>query len=333
MKRILKSLNKNIKTTSTAQEILIKYNERTLWRKDAEGRIAMTIACNDTQSIPKVKNAGKILKKDGAEIQIMHNGVQVLAGGYHGAWMQSIIEVLKGHHEPQEERVFYEILKKIPDSANMIELGAFWAFYSLWFHKEKKKALNICCEPDPTNLEIGEKNAGLNNFGNIHFLDVASGEKDGRRVKIVMDSDPSVVRKVKVRSIDSLVNEYKLNKLDLLHMDIQGVELDALHGATKTITSGKLRFLIVSTHHYFFSKDPLTHRKCLDFIREHGGHIISSHTVLESFSGDGLIAASFWAEDKDMTIDVQLNHTDNSLFRSYEEDIAILMDAYDKRLN
>ncbi len=311
-----------------AYELLTGVNEHSLWKKGAEGRVAMTVSCSDTSSIPKVKDAGKVVEKGGKRVQVMHNGVLVHAGGYHGDWMQAIISTLRGHHEPQEERVFYEILKRIPTKASMIELGAFWSFYSLWFHKEKPESVNICCEPDPVNLEIGEMNAKLNNFSDIIFLDAAAGSVDGEMINLVMDSDPSKARKVLVRSVDSIVNEYSLDRLDLLHMDIQGVELDALNGAMETIKSGKLRFLIVSTHHYFFSKDPMTHQKCIDFIRDNGGHIIASHTVLESFSGDGLIAASFFPEDTDIHIDLQLNHTDNSLFRSYEEDISILVNAY-----
>lgn len=41
----------------------------------------------------------------------MHNGVKVIAGGYYGSWMTEIIRLLQGHHEPQEERVFYENIK------------------------------------------------------------------------------------------------------------------------------------------------------------------------------------------------------------------------------
>ena len=66
-------------------------------------------------------------------MQIMHNGIRVLAGGYYGAWMQDLITRCKGVHEPQEEVVFAEIMKHLSDDATMIELGGFWSYYSIWF--------------------------------------------------------------------------------------------------------------------------------------------------------------------------------------------------------
>lgn len=327
-KTLLKSNSKSRETSPSAIDVLLT---ESIWAKDGPGRTAMTVSCRDTDYIPKVKNAGKIQTKGGHKVQIMHNGLLVTAGGYHGDWMSKIITTLKGHHEPQEEKVFYEILKKIGDGATMIELGSFWSYYSLWFNKKVKNARNICCEPDTDNLEVGRLNAELNKAKNIDFIEVASGPEDGSVVELAMDSRPEVVKKVPVRSVDGLVKDYDIKCLDLLHMDIQGFELEALQGAVQTITAKKLRFLMVSTHHYFFSKDPLTHQKCIDFIKAHGGHIITSHTVLESFSGDGLIAASFSKKDADMSIGISINHTDDSLFRPYEKDLSLLMKAYNER--
>ena len=324
-----RKVKKDITASPRRKALDVLLSEEGVWAKDMNARIAMTIACRDTDYIPKVNDAGQTKVVEGEKVQVMHNGLLVKSGGYHGDWMSHIIKTLKGHHEPQEEKVFYEIVKKLPNKPTMIELGSFWAYYSLWVNKEKNSALNICCEPDKTNMGIGKVNARINKAKNIKFYDVASGKTDGEVVDLVMDSDPSKTEKVTIRTVDSLMKENKLRKLDLLHLDIQGVELDALEGAIETIKQGKLRFLIVSTHHYFFSGDPLTHQKCIDFIRHNGGHIVASHTVLESSSGDGLIAASFDSKDKGFKIDVSVNHTDDSLFRSYERDLAILINYYD----
>ena len=66
-------------------------------------RATMTISCRDAEAIPKVPNAGAVEVLDGTPVQIMHNGLKVLYGGYHGDWMANIIHGLRGHHEPQEE--------------------------------------------------------------------------------------------------------------------------------------------------------------------------------------------------------------------------------------
>jgi hypothetical protein len=82
------------------------------WRSDSEG-----------------PGPGKVISFEGKPVQIMHNGLRVVAGGYYGDWMTRIIERLHGHHEPQEEAVFHEILKLLPPDATMLELGGFWSYY------------------------------------------------------------------------------------------------------------------------------------------------------------------------------------------------------------
>jgi hypothetical protein len=90
-----------------------------------EQRAEMTASCRDCDHIPKVPDAGWVFAGDGRPVQIMHNGVRVVAGGYYGDWMTSIIARLHGHHEPQEEGVSYAILKNVTSDATMLELGGF----------------------------------------------------------------------------------------------------------------------------------------------------------------------------------------------------------------
>lgn len=327
MKRLKKLQSFKSSTEKRSAIDLLKHTDR-LWRMTEKERKEMTISCRDTDYIKKVKEAGNITQVNGVEVQVMHNGLRVENGGYHGEWMAEIIDSLKGHHEPQEEKVFYEVLKKLGSGASMIELGSFWSYYSVWFNTQIKNAKNVGVEPDPQNLALGERNAKLNN-ANITFIRGAAGAENGNEVEVVMEST-NLPETVRICSIDGLMLELKWDKLDLLHMDVQGFEFNALQGAINTINSKKLHFLFVSTHHYLFSGDPNTHGKCLEFIRSHGGHVISSHTVAESFSGDGLIVASFDDRDKDFIVQTSVNHTDKSLFRPYEEDIAILARAYDQ---
>src|SRR3954453_5900044 len=95
--------------------------------------IALTVACLDADALPKVEGAGDV--HDG--VQVMHNGVRVVEGGYYGEWMTEVIRRLRGHHEPQEEVAFHSVLERLSTTCGpspaMLELGAFWAYYSLWF--------------------------------------------------------------------------------------------------------------------------------------------------------------------------------------------------------
>lgn len=310
---------------STKDPIEILKNAPGLWHLNPSERSLLTKSCRDTDYIKKVKGAGTVKKINGQKVQTMHDGSIVVSGGYHGEWMQEVIRDLKGHHEPQEEKVFYEVLQKVRQDSWMIELGSFWAYYSIWFNRQIKGAKNICCEPDPSNLELGKVNAELNSV-NMNFVHSAAGSNDGQRVDIVMDSDNSRTVNVPIRTVDSLVEEYAVDRLEMLHIDVQGFEYDALRGCVETIRANKLRFVFISTHHYVFSNNPNTHQECLDFVVNHGGYIISSHTVPESFSGDGLIVASFNERDKDFQVPTSIAHTDRSLFRPSDLDLKILMD-------
>ncbi len=298
--------------------------------KSEQYRVAMTVSCHDCDSIPKVQHAGdtKVIKK--RQYQIMHNGILVESGGYFGDWMADIIKQLRGHHEPQEEKVFYELLAKLPPKSTMIELGSYWSYYSIWFNKAVPQARNICCEPDPKNLALGKRNAAINNAQNMTFIKSAAGSEDGKPIVFMtQEGEPEPVN-VPIRSVDGIIREHHLKQVDIVHMDVQGAELDALHGCEQAVKQGRIRFMMISTHHYLISRDVLMHEKCLALIRSWGGHIVAEHAVHESYSGDGLIVASFASEDKKLNIAVSCNRLKDSLFRSYTEDIDLLIRDYEK---
>lgn len=319
------------KRPPSAIEVLQSSNP---WRLSEKERVEMTVSCRDSDYIPKVKDAGKVYTQDdGSKVQIMHNGLKVVAGGYYGTLIEEITTRLNGHHEPQEEKVFNEILKRISGKKPvMIELGSFWAYYSMWFKHSLGNTLNICCEPDPQNIKLGIKNMEINGFKegkNLIFHNVAAGKNDLEEVSFEMDSSPGEKMRVQIQSVDGIAKREKLDRIDILHIDVQGVELSALLGAEESIKNGLVRFVVVSTHHYVFSGDPLTHQKCKDFLEKRGASIIASHNVVESFSGDGLIVASFDDRDKNFTVDISSN-SGAALFRPYEEDIALLLNKLDE---
>lgn len=304
------------------------------WRKDPAGRAAMTLACHDADYLPRVRNAGNSEVIKGVRVQIMHNGIVVKEAGYQGEWEAKIIEGLRGVHEPQEEKVFYEVLKRIKPGGMIIELGSWWCYYSMWFLKSIKNAKAICCEPDPENIKLGKLNMELNTFTldkEVTFYEAAAGSGDKEILDFTKENGEKA--EVEIRTVDGIVGEKNIKRLDILHVDIQGAELEALRGAEQSISKGVLRFVFVSTHHYSISGDPTIHQKCKDFIEQHGGVIIAEHSILESCSGDGLIVASFSAYDKDFHVEVSRQPSNNSLFRSAEEDVSILWANYNNMLN
>jgi FkbM family methyltransferase len=288
---------------------------------DEKRRIAMTVSCHDCDFIPKVEAAGTVVAASPFPYQLMHNGVRVLEHCYYGPWMTELIRLLRGHHEPQEEKVFYELLTHIDAGSTMVELGAFWSYYSLWFQHAVANANNFMVEPDPNNLEVGRKNFAMNGRSG-HFINASSGSKSTIGEPFYCESDGST-RSIPRLAVDDLVDQHKINRIELLLADVQGAELKALEGASRTIDAGKLRFVLVSTHHHSISHDPILHQKCLHFLRSRGAYILAEHSVSESYCGDGMIAASFLAIDRAIPeIPISRNTASQSLFPETEFDLA-----------
>jgi FkbM family methyltransferase len=283
-------------------------------------RIQMTASCADCESISKVPHAGEVFDGPNGRYQLMHNGVKVIENGYYGQWMTELIKRLHGHHEPQEEKAFKEILDYIPKNATMIELGSYWSYYSLWFQNHIANAKNFMIEPDPNNLEVGKINFDLNGMKG-YFHHAAIGKESGDPISFRCESD-NVIRQVPVISIDDFIAREGIRNVELLLSDIQGFELEMLEGSIKCLKQGIIRFVVISTHHHSISNDFFMHQKCLNFLREHGAYILIEHNIAESYSGDGLIVASFRSEDSSLpTIEVSRNHPENSLFQEIGIDL------------
>ena len=291
---------------------------------DNEQRVQLATKCHDADAVPKVPDAGAVkFRPDGTRVQVMHNGLEVLADGYYGEWMTRLIELCKGHHEPQEEVIFHEVVKHLPATAHMLELGSFWGYYTLWFLQGHPDRKAIALEPDPAHLLVGETNARLNGL-QPHFLAgaVNAEPSEGKRFR-TEESGEVVTRRF---SVPQIMTEWKIDLLDLLHCDTQGAELAVLGSCAELFLNNRISWVFVSTHAHQISNDPLTHQRCLAFLKHVGGSIVVEHDVHESYSGDGLIVARFGTQPLDWTIPVlSRNRYSESYFRNPLYDLAQLL--------
>ncbi len=267
-------------TSSDLYKILYN-NSRIPKGTELRRRVLTTICCDDCQELPKVESAGKVIGNDQESYQLTHNGIKLIKDCYYGSWMTTLITLLQGHHEPQEEKAFYEILKYFPSNAVMIELGSYWGFYSMWFQKEIAGAQNFLIEPDPKNIEIGKKNFDLNgmqgNFTHAMVGEISLDEAEFTDWNYVKHAVPVV-------SIDDFAAEHNIDFIHMLHSDIQGAEVDMLKGCAKLMAEKRIGYYFISTHRG-------VHELCLDLLHNYGLEIIVSINRDESFSADGLIVA------------------------------------------
>ena len=286
-----------------------------------EERVDMATWCRDCDILPKVADAGSVSTlSDGRRVQVMHNGLRVIADGYCGPWMTDLIRLCRGHHEPQEERVFDAVLARLPPDATMIELGAWWSFYALWFLHGHPARRAIALEPDDAHRTIGMANATLNGLA-PEFIDGFIGHAPSPAEPFTLESGETVT--IPRHSVPGLMASHGIETLDLLHCDAQGAETDVLASCANLLRQGRIRTLVISTHHHSISGDPLTHQRCLAMVEDYGGLVIAEHDVHESFSGDGLIAARFGPDQAGWPIiPVSRNRYATSLFRNPLYDLA-----------
>jgi hypothetical protein len=262
-RRLNSSLLLEIEKRVANNTLLKDLNEDEL--RDWSQRIALVLSSPDNKKIKCVENAGTL--KNG--LLVMHNGIVIEPLSYYGYPILKMLLNNRGIHEPQEEYVFQEILKEIPVGATMIELGAYWSFYSMWFNKNIKNARNYMIEP--CNVEYGITNFKYNklngNFFQYYIADKPSINKDGS-VNI---------------SVDSFMKDNNIEFVDILHSDIQGYELSMLKGAHNLLTKRKVGYVFISTH-----SDDL-HADCEALMDDMGFIRLCSANLQETYSQDGLL--------------------------------------------
>ena len=203
----------------------------------------------------------------------MHNGLRILPGSYYGRGGRRLLLKNQGCHEPQEEFAFMQVLSSLKPGAVMIECGAYWGFYSMWFCKEVSGGTAHLIESELSNLEFGRRNFQVNGFnGNFYRASVGS--------KSCSLADGS--RQI---TLDDFVQKYRFGCVDVLHADIQGCELEMLRGARRLIGDSAISFLFISTH------SGELHQACELFLQNSGYDPCISISPSQSFSVDGLIVA------------------------------------------
>lgn len=242
---------------------LIGKGEKAHW----SGRIKEVTRCPDNEAIDYQESAGKII--DGHII--MHNGIKLDPASYYGYGMLELLRANKGVHEPQEEKLFQEVLKILPKDGKktMLELGAYWSFYSLWFLKMNPTSSCYMVEPERLNLYYGKQNAKINGL-NGTFIHAGIGDQESPQENIT--------------TVDAICKRNNIEFLDILHSDIQGFELAMLKGSDKMLSENRVGYIFISTH----SNE--LHEDCFQLLQsKYNFELVASANLDESYSWDGIL--------------------------------------------
>lgn len=230
-------------------------------------RIAIVTQSTDNEKLARITDAGKVFPR----YQLLSNGLKITLGSYYDYGNTHLLIENRGVHEPQEEYAFGEILKVMPPGGCMMELGSYWAFYSMWFARQVEEAQCIMVEPDPHKMNFGKLNFKLNQL---------TGQFD-----LGFIGYPSRRAPIPTYTVDQLVRKHKLGHIHILHSDIQGFELKMLEGCRESLERQSIDYFFISTH----SNE--LHQNCIDKLKSVGYHIVCDANLNESYSVDGLIVA------------------------------------------
>lgn len=203
----------------------------------------------------------------------------------------------------KEIDIFNGILDNIDNKENpvMIELGCFWAVWSLMFKDRYKNGRNILIELGKRQLLVGEKNFQLNNYdySSYHgglFLDNSgtfmnrnadleySTDEDAGLIEFIPNIHDSNMLVGTELDFVEIYNKEKLDVIDLLHMDIQGSELKLMYYISDMLISGKVINLFIATH-----SDNI-HSEIVDILRSNNYNILINEPF-GAIGGDGLLYA------------------------------------------
>lgn len=253
---------KDLRDTSKHLLTDMEADQQAYWQE----RIDLVNSSPDNANIPRSAKAGEV----NDEYLIMHNGIKIDPLGYYGLGLTQMLVDNKGVHEPQEEFIFQEVLSTMTNKKPvMLELGSYWAFYSMWLLQQFPLGKCWMVEPDKHNLYFGKRNF-LKNELKGKFIHAGIGDRE--------------VPENRITTVDSICDSQGIDFIDILHSDIQGFELEMLNGSTGMLDKKAIGYVFISTH----SND--LHADCRAFLRKYDFEEVASANLDESYSWDGILA-------------------------------------------
>ena len=219
-----------------------------------------------------LENSRLKISKNGLTKMEEINGLKILSGVNTHPGSGSI------SNHTSEIEIFSNILNNIDNKNNpiMIEIGSFWAVWSLFFRQKFPNGKNILVELGKRPLYVGVRNFLNNDFDCEYyhggFNIESSGSFNNKLADIEYDPilDPGVnvddlilndsELNLKFKDLNltggnldfnKIYKDNKLNIIDLLHMDIQGSELSLIKDLIEYINNRKILKSGIHEFHIF----------------------------------------------------------------------------------
>jgi FkbM family methyltransferase len=166
----------------------------------------------------------------------------------------SLKQFLNRWYEPAVSAVF---LDNIQSSETVIDVGANKGYFSLLAlpHLDKNASM-VSFEPLPDNVRDLHATRAINNYNNWLIREVALSSTCGE-VRFHAGNaeqsgwgqvDSNGELRVQRTTLDLELEELGIDAVGLIKIDIEGHELEAIHGMTRTLSRRRVKCLMVEIH-------------------------------------------------------------------------------------
>jgi len=179
----------------------------------------------------------------------------------------------------------------------VVDGGACIGRHTLWLARAVgRQGKVIAVEPLPANFRMLRRNVRANRLSNVVCFPAALGATRGR-VEIRFDYETSTASArrdlpgravVDQWSLDLLLAELAVTKVDIIKLDVEGMEIDALEGAQKTLAASPDARIVVEVHSH--SRQPDGGCRLRKWLEEH------DYEIVETVEGKRVF---YWARRRD----------------------------------
>jgi FkbM family methyltransferase len=134
----------------------------------------------------------------------------------------------------------------------------------------------LACEPEPENCKWIRRSIDLNGYENVRLFELALSDESGEAPLFIgeksgwhtlLPNQNNAGRgavTVRTRTLDSLLAEIGFARpIDIMKIDVEGAEINVLHGARETLTASRDLILLLDIHPHL-GVDPLKVRTLLN---------------------------------------------------------------------
>ena len=135
-----------------------------------------------------------------------------------------------------------------------MDIGANCGMFTIYLAKmlgDNGKVISI--EPERRNITLLKKNVELNKLKNVSIIEKGVYSKKGKMTFYLDDfgtgghsllkEDVKKKEIIRIDTIDNIIKSLNIKKINIIKMDVEGVEIDALKGAEKTIKKSRPKII------------------------------------------------------------------------------------------